>query len=268
MPVKPAYDFYMRQLIPASMAAFAVFVVLGSAPASHAQIHGVPTSVTSTGFGGHFDRAPGVRPSVTSLGPLGYSAGDHVYGPSPLNCCINPLFPSNPNPLHAGTHRPHHHPTPVLGGVYAVPYAVYITPPDADDSADNTENEQQPDPADYAPGPTIFDRRGSSQPSSVAEAAYAEHIRETRTDEPVTQSAVQAPQQPAPATSQPQTILIFKDGHRVEVQNYAIVGDVLYDVSSGRRIKIVISDLDLSKTSKENDDRGVDFQIPMRTRIN
>jgi len=71
-----------------------------------------------------------------------------------------------------------------------------------------------------------------------------------------------------PASDQPQTILVFKDGHQVEVANYAIVGNTLYDLSSGHRQKIALADLDLTATAKQNDDRGIDFQVPAANEAN
>jgi hypothetical protein len=63
-------------------------------------------------------------------------------------------------------------------------------------------------------------------------------------------------------TAQPWTVLIFKDGHKSDVINYAIVGDTLFDFGAGRTHKILLADLDLAATRKANDDHGVDFQIP------
>ena len=57
-------------------------------------------------------------------------------------------------------------------------------------------------------------------------------------------------------------MLVFKDGHQLEVSNYAIVGSTLYDLTVGRRHKIALADLDLTATAKQNDDRGIDFQVP------
>ena len=54
----------------------------------------------------------------------------------------------------------------------------------------------------------------------------------------------------------------------LEVQNYAIVGDMLYDMTPGRRTRIAIADLDLPATAKENDDRGIDFELPVRPGAN
>jgi hypothetical protein len=71
-----------------------------------------------------------------------------------------------------------------------------------------------------------------------------------------------------PAPDQPQTVLVFKDGHQLEVANYAIVGSTLYDLTEGRRHKIALTDLDLTATSKQNDDRGIDFQVPVAPEAN
>jgi hypothetical protein len=57
-------------------------------------------------------------------------------------------------------------------------------------------------------------------------------------------------------------LLIFKDGHQAEVENYAIVGDTLYDLSEGRRHKIALADLNLDATAQQNEDRGIDFTVP------
>jgi hypothetical protein len=63
-------------------------------------------------------------------------------------------------------------------------------------------------------------------------------------------------------------LLIFKDGHQQEISNYAIVGSTLYDLSEGRSKKVQLADLDLQATVKENDERGVEFQLPAQARLN
>jgi len=57
------------------------------------------------------------------------------------------------------------------------------------------------------------------------------------------------------------TVLVFRDGHRQEVSNYAIMGQTVY-VFDKRTQKIGLSDLDIPATIKLNDDRGVDFHLP------
>ena len=61
MAGRQEYDFSVRRLISASVAAFGLFLLLFCVPVAQAQIHGVPTSVTSTGFGGHFRAIQGFR---------------------------------------------------------------------------------------------------------------------------------------------------------------------------------------------------------------
>jgi len=57
------------------------------------------------------------------------------------------------------------------------------------------------------------------------------------------------------------TILIYRDGHKQEVTNYAIMGQTLY-VFSDRTKKIALADLDVPATIKANDEQGIEFQVP------
>jgi hypothetical protein len=70
--------------------------------------------------------------------------------------------------------------------------------------------------------------------------------------------------QPAPAPEvkpgEP-TVLVFRNGKRQEVTNYAIMGDTLYVFDQGKR-KIALADLDIPATVKANDDRGMEFKVP------
>jgi len=63
-------------------------------------------------------------------------------------------------------------------------------------------------------------------------------------------------------------MLIFKDGHQLEIENYAIVNQTLYDLTPGHRRKIALADLDLPATQKQNDDHGVPFDLPPQAQAN
>ena len=67
-----------------------------------------------------------------------------------------------------------------------------------------------------------------------------------------------------PQTESPSepTLLVFRDKHTQEVQNYAIVGGTLWIFSEQRATKLPLSWLDIEATTKANDDRGVNFQVP------
>jgi hypothetical protein len=66
------------------------------------------------------------------------------------------------------------------------------------------------------------------------------------------------------AENQPSTptILVFRDKHTQEVENYAIVGGTLWIFNEQRATKLPLSWLDIEATTKANDARGIDFQIP------
>lgn len=64
------------------------------------------------------------------------------------------------------------------------------------------------------------------------------------------------------AQSDPKTVLIYRDQHQREVQNYAIVDDVIYVFTSQRTEKVPLAILDIPATQKANEDRGVDFHLP------
>jgi hypothetical protein len=61
----------------------------------------------------------------------------------------------------------------------------------------------------------------------------------------------------------PATALVFRDQHRQEVDNYAIVGQTLWVFAPKQAQKIALPDLDVPATVKANEDRGVTFRIPV-----
>jgi hypothetical protein len=70
------------------------------------------------------------------------------------------------------------------------------------------------------------------------------------------------PQQQEHAQAAPPTVLIFRDQHQEQVQNYAIVGQTLWNFSAGHTQKIPLSDLDIPATQKANEDQGIEFRLP------
>ncbi len=175
----------------------------------------------------------------------------------------------------SGRHHSHHSGDSTLYYPYiypvAVPYAADVN--DADTSADTPADDE----ADYQGGPTIFDRRGAGAASYVPpeydDPAHASNDR-TSGDRASQDWASNDQESDAPPageaaavaeTPQIPTILAFKDGHQLEIGNYAIIGQTLYDVTIGRVRRIAVADLDLPATQKQNDDRGVDFRLPPST---
>lgn len=256
---KQAYYLPMRSWALAVGIALAMLVAVsasaqvnGTAPCvtcfnfgNHQGFNGVPPSVTSNGFGGR-PGFHGVAPSVTSLGPNGWTVrhpGIH-----------------QPGAHHPENHRPpdHRH-----GELYLYPYFIPYypamngyddAPPDAADAED---------PEEYQGGPTIFDRRGSGMYSDDFVAERPKAVVPRPPDPPQEARNDPAPDPPAaPIAREPDTILVFKDGHKLQVGNYAIVGSNLFDLTPGHRQKVALADLDVPATQKANDDQGVDFKLP------
>ncbi len=239
-----------------SISASVVFLSLLTVPTilvsrGHAQINGAPASVTSPGFGGRAVNGPPA--SVTSLGPRGYAPGPPV--------SFSTSFPNSfPNRSHRGDGRNRRHRhygygdygSPLMYAV-PVPYAVDNSAADEDDA---DVNDSDPN---YQGGPTVFDRRGLGARSYISPVQDA------------TPPAVANHSDDPPADSDPApdpTLLVFKDGRKLEVGNYAIVGATLFDLTPGHPRKIALADLDLPATLKQNDDRGVVFQLPPSIRAN
>ena len=83
-----------------------------------------------------------------------------------------------------------------------------------------------------------------------------------RSHSPHPAPSAQDPAADPPSPILPPTVLVFRDQHQQEIQNYAIVGQMLWNFTSQRTQKIPLADLDLAATEKANDDRGVTFRIP------
>ena len=76
------------------------------------------------------------------------------------------------------------------------------------------------------------------------------------------QAQLTPPTQRSAEENMPTTILVFRDGHRSEVRNYAIVGRTLWVFTEQRARKIPVSDLDVEATKQVNADRDVEAPFP------
>jgi hypothetical protein len=226
------YHVSVRHSIPASIALFALLSlppILVST--TQAQVNGTPASVTSPGFGGR--PINGTPPSVSSPGS---NQRVGVYA-------LDPPHPSDHNP--DGHHHQEQYTLPPVVYPIAVPYAVDFGATDGDNSPEAGSSDRS------APDSSTEDRDPDDINTDVRDrdANDRENSRilaDSRDSE--------SPQEP--------TLLIFKDGHQLELSNYAILGATLFDLTPGHARKIALADLDLEATQKLNDDRGVTFQIP------
>jgi hypothetical protein len=122
-------------------------------------------------------------------------------------------------------------------------------------------------PADYYPS---YDDYGSSYYSTQNDIARQQQdigrledevasLREQRESQ---QRDAPMPEPESRSVISTPTLLVFRDKHTQEVQNYAIVGGTVWIFSEQRATKLPLSWLDIEATAKANEDRGVDFHIP------
>lgn len=243
------YHSFMRRWVPV------ILIVVGMAivPAMQAQINGTRASVTS--LGGSTVFPPGPRASVTSLGPNGYTPRFNF-----PNCCFN--FDGR-----------HHHHNGFVGDsgrngrngvafgvlpLYSMPY-YYGGYGDVANPVDDSMEQTYGPVSDNARA----DRNSAAQQQNDDRLSRLEQQMDDIESSSKPSSSTDS--EPArPMADQPNTVLVFRDGHSIDVKNYAIVGDTLYEFSNGSRHKIALADLDLIATQKQNDERGLDFRLPMR----
>lgn len=208
---------------------------------------GVPASVTSFGFGGH-PGFHGVPASVTSQG-FGRNFVRGVPGSVGFNG-FRRDFRLHERPFRFEHRRRIRLFSPFYGGYYvANPYPYY------DDQGYDY----------YPPEEPVADDTRPTREDDARQLLNEDYRAELSSEQ---EQRTELKPAPEPIANQPNTVLIFKDGHQVEVANYAIVGATLYELNDGRSVKVQIADLDLPATVKENDQRGVEFQLPAGTQLN
>jgi hypothetical protein len=202
------------------------------------QFHGTPASVTSPRVDGTFR---GIPASVT----------DPTFVPSMS------VHPS----INGFRHGHRHFSTPV----YVVPYYGYYSGYPYAYDASFYDQPQQPVQQQAPPPQVIIIKEERS--SADEDRRYGENeFEEGQSNErpPARESAQsKPPAAPIPEEQLPMTTLVYRDGHKGELRNYAIVGSNLIDLTKSSLLKkIPLASLDLEATRRENEENGVDFHVP------
>jgi hypothetical protein len=210
--------------------------------------------------------AQGNSPTSSSSGHASSVTIPSILSPSHNNSVPTNSLVKSPKPPHSsnGTGQNNGHPQQHSGNVVYYPYLYAVPFPYLTDVIDNGASGDN-DP-DYQGGPTVFDRRGQGAYSYIPPGS--ESPVEPNAVEAQTEDAPGSAYDPAPTPPLEPTVLIFKDGHQLEIDNYAIVNQTLYDLTPGHPRKIALADLDLPGTEKQNDDHGVTFQLPPSSQAN
>ena len=154
--------------------------------------------------------------------------------------------------------------------VYAVPYYGYYGYPAYYD-ASYYDQPQQPVVQQQAPPPQVIiikdERSSASDEARYDEQGFEE---DDPIPTPVRHESAKAkteaklePASPVPQEQLPMTTLVYRDGHKAELRNYAIVGSNLVDLTKASFLKkIPLDSLDLEATRRENEENGVEFHVP------
>jgi hypothetical protein len=233
----------------------AVVLIIAAAATGSAQSHGFrgsmpfgPATVTRTQTATVRNLPPVVRPG----GPI-----VHPFNPVHTPIGIAPGFHPHPRPLAPVIV------TPVIGGFYSpygYPYYYGYGGPE------------------YYPGGSAYYPYSTApypDTSYVAPAVQSPPVTQNDTDLAyqvgrLTQEVEQLRQQQQPQTQATQdhqgvpVVLVFRDGHRMEIQNYAIVGETLWILDQNNSTRIPLSQLDVDATQRENRSRGQRFLVPQK----
>lgn len=205
-------------------------------------------SLVATTLGQHIQVGPvtGVRPGT----PPGIHIGNSIAG--------NSIGFRNPNFHH------HHYPRSLgyVSSYWPYYYAGYAPYGDYDyDDAPYTgyiggtfntsPYAGYPYAPQYAPPPNYYSPQSSPPP--VNSGPEPESYQQQKSN----------PRRPANDEFAEPTVLVFRDGHRREIANYAIMGSTLF-VLSGPRSRIPVAELDVPATERVNQDRGIAFSVPKK----
>lgn len=236
--------------------AIALLLVLGLAPAAWGQMrggHGAPAGPGSAPMGPAM--FPGPRAAMGNPGIPTWSGRSGSHFQSGFHPGFRPGFHPGPRPGFDGHGR-----FPRRDNfVPWVPWGGYYYVPDYDAEYQAAYEAQQAEARAQQEAAEDQQRQQALQRTIDDLKAYNE-MRDRELEQERLARASAPPEPPAPP--EPAVILVFKDGHRAEVSNYAIMGDTFYDLSGGRSRKIPLADLDLQATTRLNEANGVDFRLP------
>jgi hypothetical protein len=152
------------------------------------------------------------------------------------------------NPSYAGSFycRQYYTQTPSLGFEPIYPFWLPST---------GNETEQPAPPAPETEQDTQLAAQVGNLATEVELMREDQALRDSR-GAPPTAPSVAGEEKP------PATLLVYRDGHQVEVQDYAILGKTLWVFSNQATRRVPLADLDLAATQRVNVERGVDFVSP------
>ncbi len=247
----------------------------GGGGGGHVSMHGPSVGYgghgPSVGYGGHIGYAGGYSGTRYGVGVGGSHYGGHYYAP--------PRY-YGPHYSYGGYYGPRYYWPRYNWGFsfyYGYPYGAYSYSP---------YYYSYPYPSAYYATPS-YPVVVSSDSSSQAAQQLSQDVNDLKSEvrdlrdtndqlryELNKRATPQQPQQsyayPRPPVNQavpqetqaPPTLLVFKDGKRVEASNYAVVGQTVWVLNSQQAQKYPLTQLDVEESRRLNAERGIEFAVP------
>ena len=240
------------------LAALSAVVALALQAPAQIVMHGPPASAISPTPDGREHGAPASALSPTPL-------------PPGVNPPLRPTFSFHPPRARRPGHR---HPVFVLVPIFYSTYAPgydYAYPSVADPQVDPSADAEAASEESEAPVATSEQALRLAYLQGARDALAQEKERDKDSPrmkpspakrDPFAPAAKSAPDPKPEADNSPATVFIFKDGHKIETRNFAIMGTTLYDMSGPSLRKVPLTDLDTEATMKANDDNGITVKLP------
>jgi len=190
----------------------------------------------------------------------GFNGGGGFHGGAPMfrgNPGLNRGFRPGFNPsfrpgFNPGFGRFHSRPIVIAPAFPYDPYPYYSYPYDSY-PYDSSQEYVNPEPAPPSSDSTINDLTNQVQQLNDQVQQLQDQLAASRTPPPAPEVR--------PSESTP-TVLVFRNGRRIETQNYAIAGQTLWVMNKSSSSRFPLSDLDLAATRAENLKRGINFSAP------
>lgn len=162
-----------------------------------------------------------------------------------FNNCFG-AFPCNPFFLNSAFGFPFLG-APFLGAPFFDPFLA--------DSYAQSQPEQQP---------VATEDNGADTQLAVEMQRLSDEVEELR-DQRAAQPVITRVEPQGSISAQPpaaSTTFVFRDGHRVVTENFAIVGNTLWVLNQHTAKKVSLADLDRDATEQANSANGVEFRLP------
>lgn len=109
--------------------------------------------------------------------------------------------------------------------------------------------------------PVVVEGNGDNRELAAQVQELSDEVRAMREEDRAREENRNNPA-PVSSTQNQETILVFRDGHKISVRNYAITDGTVWVLDPKAAHKYALSDFDPAATEQANAQNGVEFRLP------